>query len=351
MLSIDTIPGRTVNIDGIEHLYFSGTSYLGMGRNPEFTELLIQGLRRYGNNYSSSRISNLQIKVFEEAEIFLSKTFGSEAALTMSSGYMAAQVVVQMLLAQPQTTFVYAPKTHPALWRSPADFFIEDFQVWIDSLFDSIKTNSPGKIAILCNSIDPLLAEKYSFDWIQDLPSEKEFTVVIDDSHGFGVTGKNGKGIISEIEVPDHVTLIITGSLGKALGVPGGVIFSTQGIIEQLKSSAFFGGSSPALPAYLFAFIEAGEIYEKARQKLSENIEFFLQNLPDKEGLKFFSNYPVFYIKDNNWEKKLLKKNIMISSFPYPTSNDALVSRIILNSLHTRADIEILISAMKDTYE
>ena len=347
MLSIDTIPGRTVNIDGIEHLYFSGTSYLGMGQNREFTDLLIQGLRQYGNNYSSSRISNLQIKVFEEAETFLSKTFGSEAALTMSSGYMAAQVVVQMLLTQPHTTFIYAPKTHPALWRSPADFFMEDFQVWTDRLLNNIKINSPGKIAILCNSIDPLLAEKYSFEWIQHLPSEKEFIVVIDDSHGFGVMGTNGKGIISQLEVPDHVTLIITGSLGKALGVPGGVIFSTNEIIEQLKSCAFFGGSSPALPAYLFAFMEAEDIYKKARQRLSDNIEFFLQNSPDKEGVTFFSNYPVFYIEDNNLATELLKKNIMISSFPYPTSNDALVSRIILNSLHTRADIEVLISTMK----
>lgn len=349
MHAIDTVPGRTVKIDGNEYLYFSGTSYLGMGQNSEFTDLLIRGLKEYGNNYPSSRISNLQMKVFEEAETFLSKTFGSEAALTMSSGYMAAQIVVQMLLAQHQITFIYAPKTHPALWRSPADFFIEDFQIWTDKIFNQIKIGSPGKIVILCNSIDPLLAEKYSFDWIQDLPSEKEFVVVIDDSHGFGVTGTNGKGIISEVEVPNHVTLIITGSLGKAPGVPGGVIFSTKEIIEQLKNTAFFGGSSPTLPAYLFAFMEAEEIYKNARQKLSDNIEFFLQNLPNKEGIKFFSNYPVFYIKDNNLAKELLKKNIVISSFPYPTSNDELISRIILNSLHTKADIHILISAMKNT--
>ena len=347
MHKLDAIPGRTVKTDGNEYLYFSGTSYLGMGCNEAFSELITEGIKKYGNNYSSSRISNLQLKIVEEAEEYLCHNFGSEAALTMSSGYMAGQIVVQMLLAKQIHEFIYAPGTHPALWRTSEDFFAGNHNAWAERALQGVIDSRAKKLAILCNALDPLYAEKHAFDWISELPHDKEVVLVIDDSHGLGVTGQNGRGVLSELKVPENVTLIVVSSLGKALGIPGGVIFSTSAVIGALKKSAFFGGSSPIAPAYLFAFLRAGTIYQKAREKLLKNVSMFSLNMNNVEQFRFIPGYPVYYTKNRALAEKLLEKEILISSFPYPTVDDDWVTRIIISSLHTASDIEALVAGLK----
>lgn len=346
MHKINTIPGRTVVMEGRECLYFSGTSYLGMSCNEDFSNLIEEGINKYGNNYSSSRISNLQLDIFEEAECYLADACGSEAALTMSSGYLAGQIVVQMLLEQHVTHFIYEPKTHPALWRTRNDFSMGSQREWETNILLKIKGLPPGKIAILCNAIDPLYAIKHSFAWIKDLPADKEIFLVIDDSHGLGITGKNGAGILSEIKAPEGSTLIVVSSLGKALGIPGGVVFSKKSVIEEIKKSAFFGGSSPAVPAYLYAFLKAKNIYRRAKDKLLENISLFSRKI-DSDQFNFIHDYPVFYTKNRSMAEKLFNNNIIISCFPYPTSEDEWITRIILNSLHTEADIDALVAGIK----
>ncbi len=97
MLVTHHLPGRTIVADGCERLYFSGTSYLGMGHNEAFRALLQEGMARYGTVYSSSRASNVQLAVYEEAEHLLSDLTGAPAALTFSSGYQAGQAATQRL--------------------------------------------------------------------------------------------------------------------------------------------------------------------------------------------------------------------------------------------------------------
>lgn len=316
-----------------------------------FSSLLTEGLKKYGHNYSSSRKSNLQLAVFEEAENYLARFVGSEASLTMSSGYMAGQIVIQMLESLGDNDFIYAPNTHPAIWRTPEDFYTGDFEKWEKKLSTSIKNCRNGKIIILSNAIDPLFCKKHTFDWIKNLPDDREFNVVLDDSHGLGITGRNGAGIISALNPPDHVSLIVTASLGKALGIPGGVIFSSQNIVDKIKRSAFFGGSSPAIPAYLYAFLGAEEIYKQVRLELFNNVKYFEERINGLDIFNYLPQYPVFYTPYNKLYSSLLEQKILLSSFPYPTSDDERVTRIIISSLHKASDIETLTDAITKHYE
>lgn len=185
----DHMPGRTLRLDGVEYLYCSGTSYLGISCNEEFRKCLAEGMARYGTNYSSSRRSNLQLRVFEETEHYLAAYTGTEAALTMSSGFLAAQTLVQTLNGSGH--FLYAPGTHPALWRSTADApdATQDFEAWVNWLLQETPGMAEKQLVLVCNSLDPLQARNHSFSWLTALPTEKQFTLIIDDSHGFGVTG------------------------------------------------------------------------------------------------------------------------------------------------------------------
>lgn len=352
-ITIDHLPSRTIKINGSEYLFFSGTSYLGMGHQPEFRAALMEGIDRYGTIFSASRNNNLQLKIYEEAEDFIAQWTGAEVALTVSSGFAAGQLAVQSLGNQ---KFIYAPSVHPAVWKSgrQSDGVISNHPVTTKNSDDfakkivSIVEQETEPIVIACNAIDPLHGESYDFSWIENLPTNKPITLLLDDSHGIGITGTEGGGIFSRIKKlidnQSNITLIVIASLAKAVGIPGGVILSDKKTIAMIRRNPLFVGASPIVPAYLFAFLKSQDIYSEARRVLLKNIQQFrtetatLTNL----GMTFLPDYPVFFVQKNDLYATLWQQNIMISSFSYPKPTDPPITRIILSALHTEEDISFL---------
>ena len=339
MYQLDHLPGRSLQLNGEEWLYFSGTAYLGIPHHPQFRAHLSKGMEKYGSNFGGSRRSNLQLKIFEEAESFLANWTGTEAALTISSGSLAGQLLVNFL--SHRYNLLVSPTAHPALWPNE-ELPPINFQSWTDSLPTYI-TQIDQPAALLLSSIDPLLAEAYEWDWIENLPKDRKTVVVVDDSHGFGVLGENGEGIISSLPVFNHVEYIIVTSMGKALGIPGGVILGKKDFIDGLWDSPYFGGASPIIPAYLYAFVQSQDVYETALKRLKELIAKF-QNYPVvRTNFRFIPGYPVHYCLNQSLLSKFEENKIAISSFRYPSSYDPMVSRVILSAVHQDEDLEYLI--------
>jgi 7-keto-8-aminopelargonate synthetase-like enzyme len=371
-IQIDHIPSRTIYLDETAHLFFSGTSYLGMGHQPAFRAALSEGLAQYGTIFSASRNNNLQLKIYEEAETFLARWTGAAAALTVTSGLLAGQLAVQSIDYQ---NFVNAPSVHPAIWepRVPPPYH---FQNWAEFAREipNIATHTEGSLLIACNALDPLRCEQYDYSWIDNLPTDKPITLLIDDSHGLGITGKNGAGIFQSIQnriqnidfplsqypnLPNisaypNIRLVVIASLAKALGIPGGVILSDAKTIASIRNNPLFVGASPIVPAYLSAFMAAQSVYKEARKNLSRNIEYFNATL-DKAlsqhsqtrislyPFKSLPNYPVFYTELNELAAYLQQQKIVISHFAYPKPQDPPITRVVLSALHTEGDIETLV--------
>ena len=93
MYTIDGFPGRTITKDGKELLYFGGTSYLGLQTDADFQSIFIENIKKYGTAYSASRKSNIKISIFDEVDQYLAEMVGSKACISMSSGYLAGQLV------------------------------------------------------------------------------------------------------------------------------------------------------------------------------------------------------------------------------------------------------------------
>jgi 7-keto-8-aminopelargonate synthetase-like enzyme len=198
-------------------------------------------------------------------------------------------------------------------------FFDGDFTPWVSRLLSDITTLPETDLILVTNSLDPLLAQQYDFSWITQLPGNKNITLIVDDSHGFGVTGTAGAGIFSELTKYTQVRLIVLSSLGKAFGIPGGVILADSSTISTFKATPFFGGSSPVIPAYLYAFLQSKEVYRQEREKLFGNIEAFTSQVAALHLFEYFPHYPVFYTRQHLLCSYLKEKGILISSFPYPS--------------------------------
>ncbi len=357
---IDHLPGRTIRYDGAEYLFFSGTAYLGIAQNPAFHALLTDSMRQYGAVFGSSRNGNLRLSVYEEAEAKLAGFVGAPAALTLSSGMMAGQAVVNWLKGESSrgdAAVVYAPHAHPALWHEPSVVPPQmSFADWVLRLGNNTVLSEGGASGrprgvaptICTNSLDAVRSEYYNFDWVADLPTDRSITLVIDDSHGLGVMGAEGRGIWPQIRRPDNVRLLVTASLAKAMGLPGGVIFSDPDTIAAIRQTAFFGACSPMPPAYLAAYCRADALYAESRRLVKTNIAAATAALLPTGLFRQAAGYPVLYTTQDDLYPYLLKKGIFIYSFAYPTPADRANTRVVVSAFHQPGDFNALATAIHE---
>lgn len=337
-LTIDQLPNRFVPFDGRECLFFSGTSYLGMSQNTAFQGLVAQEMVRYGTAFGSSRNGNLRLQVYDDAEAALAQWTAAPAALTVSSGMMAGQVVMNYLDANPNTTFVYGPHAHPALWHHAAvSVPTISFADWVDQLPQQLAQAQDGPLVIAVNAVDAGRAETYTFDWVAQLPESRQITLVVDDSHGIGV---HEQGIWTELvgQLPASVRLIVTASLAKAMGLPGGIILGDADTLLAIRQTSFFGGASPMAPSVLAAFKGAKSLYAEAQQLLTRNIQLAESVLRPTGLFRQVPGYPVFYTEHSELYAHLLRHNIIIYSFAYPTPQDKPNTRLVVSAFHESED-------------
>lgn len=335
---------REIILKGESFLFFGGTAYLGLQNSPKFIQLYIDGVKKYGVNNGTSRGNNVQLAIYPEAERFASNYFDSESALVVSSGFIAAQLVVQHFSAFGEV--LYAPDSHPALWQNnQPEKQTNSFKGWMSQTVDYINQSAESNFVIISNTLNALIPEEYDFSALLLLSTHKNVILIVDDSHGIGVLGKDGKGLWSTLPQSKSIHPILVASMAKAYGLDGGLILADASIIQQLKQTSMFMGASPPSPAAMYAFINSAPLFEQAFSILKINTKFFEQN----PILEFTSiqSLPVYLSNNQELVEHLLKHHIVISSFRYPKPTDPLMNRIVLTAAHHKEDILALQNAMK----
>jgi 8-amino-7-oxononanoate synthase len=326
------LPSNTLVSDEQNYLWFSGTSYLGIPHHPVFKENFIKAIADYGTSWGSSRNNTVQLRIYEKAEKALADFAQMPVALTVSSGMWAGQLVVNFLEHEGYT-FFFAPKTHPALWNGKVPFSSESYQEWTLSIAEKVQNTLADNIVICADSVGSPYVEYFDFEWINSLPTDKNITVVIDASHSLGID-------LPKI-ASKNIQLIITSSLNKAMGMTGGVIFAEQDFIEKLRHFSMFSGASPMMPALLDAFVNSIAIFHEQRAKLLSNIQYFNHLIPDS-NLDYIENYPAYCTHQVGLHEHLKEHGIMTACFPYPTTTDFPVTRLVISALHTKEELDKL---------
>jgi 8-amino-7-oxononanoate synthase len=330
--------GRFVRIGEKEYLFFSGTSYLGMDQVPQYEAVLMDCIRHYGFNHGLSRVNNARLRVFEEFETLFSVKAKAEDAAVMSSGYIAGISAWQYLYPRCDQCWI-APDTHPAILPAALkpDFQL-NFTQWKNQCIKRANQISSQRILILGNAVDPLKAEIHDYSWIKSIAEKHEVSLLIDDSHAFGILGNGIFGTYAQHD-DSKINLIVSGSLGKGLAMPAGIVLGKKELIEGIKRQAIFTGASPGSPANLQAFLETQDIYKVQSQKIRDYCGIFSQEIRNLSTIHGSEKLPVFLYENSDWAEKLEEKGFITSSFSYPSAESPRINRIIISGFHTLGDL------------
>ena len=328
-LHSDTIPGRWVEHEGKKFRWLGGTNYLTIGTHPLFQEKLNEGIKKFSQNWGSSRRNNLQLSVWGELEDLLAKKYNRPAAALSSSGMLAGQTALQMAFqVNPKVLLNIAPNTHPALWSRPYKPFNGTFNEWKATLETSNIIAMDGTGSPWVEGID--------FDFAASL--SKENFLLVDESHRIG---------IQDIGIKTGANLIQTASLSKAFGIPAGIIFGDVEVIDHLKSDPFWVGSSPPNPAFCYACLHAQEAYEEQLDHLKHSIKLMDEGVKEmNKSIKRLHGYPTFCSSSTELFEYLKGKGFLTNHFSYPDINALAICRATISSSLTVEDMVELIDAL-----
>ncbi|QKJ63466.1 aminotransferase class I/II-fold pyridoxal phosphate-dependent enzyme [Flavobacterium sp. M31R6] len=338
-MEVKEIPNRVFYKDGEEFLYFGGTNYLGVTTLPEFQNILLASLQKWGTSYGSSRSANIQLEIYKTAEDLIAKQIGTEAAVTISSGMLAGKLALEQLQHTTDLVFHF-PNTHPALLHPFSLPLIQN-----GKLNPFLLDPTVSRIGIVADAIPSLEVTPIDLSILQNIPKDKEITLLLDESHSIGILGDQGQGVLNQYELPNVHRKIIIASLGKAMGLSGGIIAGDSQFIDAIKKQQNFVGASGMNPAFLETFVNAQTLYHLQRQQLKDNLNYVAKHLIHNAAFTFTQNYPAIYFDHEELLQLLLDNNIIPTSFPYPTASGKL-SRIVISAHHTKADLDKMVQQL-----
>ena len=234
-------------VDGRELLTFCSNDYLGLAADPRLLAALVRGAQQYGVGTGAAHLVTGHTQAHHALEEALADFVGAERVLLFSTGYMA-NLGVLSALAKVGDHILQDRLNHASLLdgaRLSAGRLhryrhrdMPDLQRLLHKVTGTCMIVSDGVF-----SMDGDLAPMADLCEIAD---QHQATLMIDDAHGFGVLGKQGRGVVIPGQVPIYVA-----TLGKALGVAGAFVAGSNTLIETLIQQARSYVYTTAMPAAL----------------------------------------------------------------------------------------------------
>ena len=257
---IEEIEGSKVVINGKEAISVSTNNYLGLAQEPRVIEAARMALEKFGIGCTGSRFLNGTFNLHKNLEREISSFLNREDTIVMSTGFQANQGTISCLLGRKDVAFSDR-ENHASIYEGCAVAPGKTVRYQhndMDHLEYCLKKHSDveGKI-IFTDTVFSMSGDIANLPAIVKLAKDYKATVMIDEAHGLGVMGEQGKGVANYFNVEDEIDLYM-GTFSKSLGSIGGFISSKSKVTEYIrhKASAFI--FTAALPPASVAGVTAG---------------------------------------------------------------------------------------------
>jgi 8-amino-7-oxononanoate synthase len=274
---VDAADGVNLTVAGRPMVMMSSNEYLGLSRHPQVVAAVKSAAEEWGASPCGSRLANGSRAYHTELEEALAAFLGQEACHVTSAGYLACVCCLSSLLQRGDAVLV-DPSIHASLWDglllsgAKIERFAHDD---MGSLAKALaELDAKQAKAIVVDGVYSMEGHIASLPRICDLAEQHEAAVIVDDAHGLGILGREGRGVCDHLGVTGRVDLI-AGSFSKSLASTGGFVAGSRVLIEYLRSSSrqiIFSAAigAPAAAAALAA-LEVSRREPQHRERLWAN--------------------------------------------------------------------------------
>jgi glycine C-acetyltransferase/8-amino-7-oxononanoate synthase len=238
--TIDSAPGAEVDLEGHRVLLFSSNNYLDLAAHPRVTEAAINAIRRYGVGAGASRLVSGSLRPHRELEERLAAFKREEAALVFPTGYQANLGLVPTLAED--RAVIYADRLCHASLIDACRLCEASLRVYRHKdhthLARLLQQGRPSRPAlIITDGVFSMDGDLAPLPELCEAAEQAGATLVVDDAHGTGVMGTDGRGTVEHYGVEGRA-IVQMGTLSKALGGMGGFVAGSRDLIEYLVNRA-----------------------------------------------------------------------------------------------------------------
>jgi 8-amino-7-oxononanoate synthase len=271
--------------DGRELVMLGSNNYLGLANHPEVKEAAAVALAMYGTGAAGSRLLNGTLDLHLELEARLADFTRREAVLTFPTGFQVNLGVLSSLLGR-RDVAVLDSLDHACIIDGCRLGFGRTLKYRHNDMADL--EHKLGKVPeksgaiVVVDGVFSMEGDVAPLPEIVALARRFAARVMVDDAHGLGVFGENGRGTPEAFGVESDVDLLM-GTFSKALATVGGFVAGSAAVIDHLRHTArscVFSAASP--PASVAAALKAIEIVEREperRKQLWENTLYMKREL------------------------------------------------------------------------
>ena len=355
--------GTEVEMGGHHVLMFGSNAYTGLPGDERVIEAGVQALRKYGSGCAGSRFLNGTLDLHTKLERELAEFVGKDEALCFSTGFTVNSGVIPCLTGR-QDYIICDDRDHASIVdgrRLSMSTCLKYKHNDMEDLENQLKKCRPESIKlIVVDGVFSMEGDLPDLPKIVELKHKYNATIMVDEAHGIGVFGRNGRGVCDHFGLTNEVDLIM-GTFSKSLASIGGFIAADSTIIKWLRHNArtyiFSASNTPAATA---SALEALHILQQEPERIEAlwDVTRYALKRFREEGFEIGeTESPIIPLYVRDPEKtfvataRAFEEGVFINPVipPACAPQDTLV-RVALMATHTHEQVDRAVKALKKVF-
>ncbi|MGB1579992.1 MAG: 8-amino-7-oxononanoate synthase [Nevskiales bacterium] len=351
--------GVQARVDGADLTLFCSNDYLGLATHPALMAAMAKAAHAQGVGSGASQLITGHNQAHQALERELAEYLQRERALLLSSGYLANVGVISALMGREDHIFSDA-LNHASLIdgiRLSRAKVLRYPHADLAVLQDELRQHQAAHRLIVSDAVFSMDGDVADLPGLSRLAAEHDAWLMVDDAHGLGVLGPQGRGAVAAAGLDAEAVPVLTATLGKSLGAAGAFVAGGADLIEALIQSTRTFIFSTALPPAVAEAARVGLRLSRdeqwRRDKLFELIAYFREGAAQR-GLPVAGSQtaiqPLLLGEEQRAlavSEKLLAQGFLVSAIRPPTVPAGTSRlRITLSAAHERAQVTALLDAL-----
>ena len=363
---LDSPQAARVRMEGRgEVIILSSNNYLGLCNEPAVVRAGQEALERFGAGTASVRFICGTFTIHRDLEAACARLVGTPASLSFVSAWNANEAVPATLLGEHDivisdqlnhASIIDAVRLAKAITKCQSAVYRHADLADLDAKLAAARDRRVKMV--ITDGVFSMEGATAPLPDLLQLCRKHEAVLVVDDSHGTGVLGQNGRGTAEHFGVAGEVD-IITSTLGKALGgAAGGFVAASAAVCDYLTQRArpqlFSNALPPTVAASALASIEYLEAHPERVANLRDHAQYFREQLLGLGFKPLPGETPIIPVilgetaAAIRMSDLLLAEGVFVTGFGYPVvpQGQARV-RCQISTAHTRADLDQALAAFR----
>ncbi|MGE5342847.1 MAG: aminotransferase class I/II-fold pyridoxal phosphate-dependent enzyme [Candidatus Omnitrophota bacterium] len=357
---IEHVEGNYVWVDGKKVLMVGSNNYLGLFDDIKIKEAVIEAVNKYGSSTCGSRFLNGTYSLHVEVEKRLAQFMGKEEALTFSTGFQTNLGVISTIAGR-NDTIIIDRMVHASIMDAVRMSFADVVKYKHNDMSDledkiSRVPDDKGKL-IVVDGVFSMEGDMANLPEVVRIGKKYGARIMVDDAHGVGVLGKNGRGTCEHFGVMDQVDLIMT-TFSKSFASLGGFIVGDSTIIQYIKHTAraliFSASITPPSVAAVLKALEIIQTEPERRARLWEITHIMNKELTSMGYHTGNTETPIIPVFIGNDEKTFMLWHFLreYGIFTNPVVSPAVppeeaLIRTSFTATHTQEQLEFILEGFR----